>query len=324
MPLTLTRQETDQFQRQGYVVKEGVYAAHDMQPIEDSLTEIIHREALALQARGELDDVFADAPFDTRLAKIRYANPEACEVVYQAIMGRGGGGFHGPAMLDFLRHPPLLSCIECLVGPDIIGSSVYRIRPKLPRWDHGEVPWHQDSGYLLAHCDAYLIVTCWIPLVDATIANGCLHVLPGVHRGGILRHYTGGHSGYLEVPGEVLPGVAPVPVEMSAGDVLFMTNFTPHASFDNNSDQVRWSLDLRYQGTEAPNNIGEGPEDYTPEREPVTMACHPPEADFVIRDDRHPEREITTPAGFQALRRRYDDTRAYSPGRGWTRLAERR
>ena len=200
-----------------------------------------------------------------------------------------------PAMLDFLRHPPLLSCIERLVGPEIIGSSVYRIRPKLPRWDHGEVPWHQDSGYLLAHCDAYLIVTCWIPLVDATLDNGCLHVLPGVHRGGILRHYTGGHAGYLEVPDGVLPEVTPVALEMGAGDVLFMTNFTPHASFGNHSGQVRWSLDLRYQGTDAPTNIGEGPEDYTPEREPVTMACYPPEADFVIRDDRHPEREITQP-----------------------------
>ena len=322
--MTLTKQEVDQFQSQGYVVKQGVYTAHDMQPIQDSLTAIIHREALALQAQGELDDVFAGEPFATRLARIRFANPAACEVVYRAIMGRGGGGFHGPAMLGFLRHPPLLSCIERLVGPDIIGSSVYRIRPKLPRWDHGEVPWHQDSGYLLAHCDVYLIVTCWIPLVDATVANGCLHVLPGVHRRGILRHYTGGHAGYLEVPDEVLPEVTPVPVEMSAGDVLFMTNFTPHSSFENNSGEVRWSLDLRYQGTDAPTNIGEAPEDYTPEREPVTMACYPPEADFVIRDDRHPEREITSPDRFQELRRRYDATRAYSPGRGWTGLSERR
>ena len=162
--MTLTDQEVDQFQRQGYVVKGGVYSASDLQPIKDSLTRIIQHEASALQAKGELDDLFEEDPFETRLAKIRFADPAACEVIYRALMGRGGGGFHGPAMLDFLRHPPLLSCIERLVGPDIIGSSVYRIRPKLPRWDHGEVPWHQDSGYLLAHCDAYLIVTCWIPL----------------------------------------------------------------------------------------------------------------------------------------------------------------
>ena len=157
MPGTLTDAEIDQFRRLGYVVKEGVYSAAAMQPIKDSLSEIIDREALALQARGELDDVFAGEPFETRLAEIRFANPAACEHIYRAIMGRGGGGFHGPPMLAFLRHAPLLSCIEGLIGSDIIGSSVYRIRPKLPQWDHGEVPWHQDSGYLLAHCDVYLM-----------------------------------------------------------------------------------------------------------------------------------------------------------------------
>ena len=54
------------------------------------------------------------------------------------------------------------------------------------------------------------------------------------------------------------------------------------------------------------------------------MACYPPEADFVIRDDRHPEREVVDPRQFQALREKYDRTRAFSPGRGWTPLAERR
>ena len=323
MPIALTDSEIDQFRRLGYVVKEAVYSAAAMQPIKDSLTGIIHREALALHAHGELDDVFADEPFETRLARIRFADPEACAKIYQAVMGQGGGGFHGPPMLAFLRHAPLLSCIEGLIGRDIIGSSVYRIRPKLPQWDHGEVPWHQDSGYLLAHCDVYLIVTCWVPLVDVSVANGCLHVLPGVQRRGILQHYTGGHAGYLEVPAEKLPEVQPVPVEMRAGDVLFMTNFTPHASFSNSTRMVRWSLDLRYQGTDAPTNIGEEPESYTPEREPVTMACYPPEADFVIRDGRHPEREVSDPQQFQALREKYDRTRAFSPGRGWTSLAQR-
>ena len=86
---------------------------------------------------------------------------------------------------------------------------------------------------------------------------------------------------------------------------------------------MRWSLDLRYQGTGAPSNVGEDPESYTPERDQVTMACYPPEADFVVRDARHPEREVTSAAAFQALRERYERARPYSPGRGWTRLDER-
>ena len=68
----------------------------------------------------------------------------------------------------------------------------------------------------------------------------------------------------------------------AAGDVLLLHNLTPHASFTNSSaDTVRWSLDLRYADHAAPNNVGEDPQSYTPERDPVTMACYPPEADFV-------------------------------------------
>ena len=227
-------------------------------------------------------------------------------------------------MLQVLRHEGLLSCIESLVGPDIVGSSVYRVRPKLPFMPHGEVPWHQDSGYFLAHCDTDLIVTCWLPLVDATVENGCLHVLPRVHKSGIRRHYTGGHGGFLEIVEEDMGASAePVPVEMKAGDVLFLTNLTPHASFENSTDVVRWSLDLRYQSPAVPNNIGEEPASYTPEREPVTMACYPPEADFVIRDRQHPEREVHRPEEFAAIRQRFDDVRAHMPGRGWTPMADR-
>ena len=238
-------------------------------------------------------------------------------------MGKGGGGYNGPAMLPCIRHAPLLSCIESLVGPDIVGSSVYRIRPKLPGWRRGEVPWHQDAGYTLAHCDRHLIVTCWVPLVDATLDNGCLHVIPTVHQGGILRHFTGGNAGFLEVPPDQLLPVEGVPVPMKAGDVLLLTNLTPHASFANRTDEVRWSIDLRFQGAEVPNNVDEDPAAYTPERDPVTMACYPPEADFVIRDRRDPAREIRSAAQFRQVRQRYESNRPASPGRGWTPLQER-
>ena len=43
---------------------------------------------------------------------------------------------------------------------------------------------------------------------------------------------------------------APVP----KGGVLLLTNRTPHASFENKTDIVRWSMDLRYQSAALPTN----------------------------------------------------------------------
>ena len=176
---------------------------------------------------------------------------------------------------------------------------------------------------MLAHCDRHLMVTCWVPLVEATVENGCLHVIPTAHQDGILRHYTGGHANFLEVPAEDLPTVRPVAVPMQAGDVLFLTNLTPHASFANTTDIVRWSIDLRYQSASAPNNVKEDPASYTPERDPVTMACYPPEADFVIQDTANPTREVRTASQFKEIRERYEQARPFSPGRGWTPLSDK-
>lgn len=318
--MQLNNQEIDQFHQLGYVVKPGVLTEADMQPIKAAIDEMVDRKARQLQADGQLADICVDASFETRLAAIQAIDPAAAQAIVQHIWGKGGGGYSGPAMLALLRHAPLLGCIDSLIGPDIVGSSVYRIRPKMPLWERGEVPWHQDSGYFLPHCDTHLIVTCWVPLVDATLENGCLWVLPRSHQTGILTHHSGGHGGYLEIVDQDLPPVAPLPLPMSAGSVLFMTNLTPHASFENQTDQVRWSLDLRYQGMSAPNNVDEAPTDVTAERDPVTMACYPPEADFVICDTQNPEREIRSAEAFNHLRERFNTTKVYSPGRGWKSL----
>ena len=60
-------------------------------------------------------------------------------------------------------------------------------------------------------------------------------------------------------------------------------------AFYNKSDASRWSVDVRYQSSDVPNNVGEGPEDVTADRDPSTMACYPPEADVVILDSANRE-----------------------------------
>ncbi len=321
--MSFSEVELDHFTQQGYVVKPGLLGQKDLWPLCNSLNKIIDQGAKQLLEKGELSQIYDNEGFKTRLARIYQESEEAGQIIMGMIMGKGGGGFNGEAMLNLLRNQTLVDCVAELVGPDIVGASAYRIRPKLPKHTRTEVPWHQDSGYFLPHCDKYLIVTCWIPLVDVTINNGCLYVLPKAHNVGILKHYTGGHGGYLEIPNNELPSGNPVPIEMKFGDVLFMTNLTPHASFINQTEVVRWSIDLRYQSMDAPNNVEEDPQTCTPERDPVTMACYPSEADFVIRDSKDPSREVVCKEAFKQLRDRHNKARPYNPGRGWNRLKDK-
>jgi len=321
----LSKEQFAQFDDLGYVMVPDVFDPGDLDPLRDEIAGLVDVHARELIDEGKLDPEwrFADESFETQLARITAADVDAGREVMARIKGKGGGGHCGPAMFDVIRHEKLLNAIEDFIGPEIVGSSVYRIRPKVPKISDGVVPWHQDSGYLLKHCDTYLIVTCWIPLVPATAENGCLQVLPGVHRNGIIRHFKGGNAGFLVIVNDDLPDdVEPVTVEVPLGGVLFMTNLTPHQSIPNTTGGVRWSIDLRYQSASLPNNIGIEPEELAaivaddPE---VEIACYPPEADFVIRSPSHPEREIRTVEQFSGLRARYEkvQTPAVSPVR-WT------
>ena len=153
------------FRREGYLMVPDVFAAADLEPLRDEFTEVIHQTALELQAAGKLSRLYEEEPFERRLSRI-YAETDE---ILGPIVGRGGGGYSGPALFAVITHPRLLEVVESLIGPEIVASSVYRVRPKIPGMARGVVPWHQDSGYFNPHCDRDLIVTCWIPLVDATV-----------------------------------------------------------------------------------------------------------------------------------------------------------
>ena len=290
-----------------------VFEPHHLQPIRDELTQLIHDSAVELQAAGKLSQLYEDEPFERRLTRVHAEAPE----VMAALTGRGGGGHSGPALFGLAKHPNILAVIESLIGPEIVGSSVYRLRPKIPGLDRGVVPWHQDSGYFSPHCDGDLIVTCWIALVDATPENGCLRVLPRSHRQGVARHHTNGPGGYLVITEEDLPEAQAVTVPVPMGGVLFMTNRTPHSSTPHEVDIVRWALDVRYQSPEVPNNIGELPEDFEPNRPDVEIACYPPEADFVVQSRKNPESVVEEWEEFNTIRQRYEVTRPPGPSRGW-------
>lgn len=82
-------------------------------------------------------------------------------------------------------------------GPEIAGHPVWNLRCKTPDQEQATVPWHQDAAYLaeeagtlrcllfgaltrawLSQASTVLQPTAWIPLIDATVKNGCMQVRP--------------------------------------------------------------------------------------------------------------------------------------------------
>ena len=84
-------------------------------------------------------------------------------------------------------------------------------------------------------------LTCWVPLVDATLENGCPWVMPGINRLGTIDHW------HTELGWQCLNGMeGAVPVEASAGDVVVFSSLTPHRTGPNSTAGERKSYILQY------------------------------------------------------------------------------
>ncbi len=291
----LTTEQVAQFHYEGYLVVDNVIDNDMIADLENGITSEIDRCANDLFEAGELSSTFKDEPFTTRLHRITEHNNTVVSRITD-------GALAIPAIFGLIAYKPLVDVAESLCGPELIASSVYRLRPKLPNYGPGVVPWHQDSGYFEPYCDTSLILTCWIPLVDADANNGCLQVMKYGHRSPVVKHGSGPNH-YLQIEDKDLPEGEVVTVPVKRGGVLLLTNLTPHCSTPNTTQGIRWSMDLRYQSASLPTNA---PITRLPEEgvlsEGAPLACYPPEADVLIRSAKRPDQVISSAEDFDKIR----------------------
>ena len=100
-------------------------------------------------------------------------------------------------LYDFGMIPGILELAESILGPEIQFNGDYWVRSKLPHESLTTYPWHQDSGYYGAATEKHHILSLWIPLVDVDEVNGCLQMMPGSHRWGLLPTMSDG-GGHLQ------------------------------------------------------------------------------------------------------------------------------
>lgn len=152
------------------------------------------------------------------------------------------------AFLDLARDPDILDLVEDAIGPDIAlwGCHMFCKTPG----DGLEVPWHQDGHYWpirpLATC------TVWIALERSDAENGCLRLVPGSHRAGVLHDHMK-EEGDLALSEKIemsafdeadAVDVVLAPGEMSLHDVYMI-----HGSNPNRSMRRRAGLAIRYMPT---------------------------------------------------------------------------
>lgn len=148
-----------------------------------------------------------------------------------------------PVFDRFSHTPKLAATVESLGfrDPGII-QSMYIFKP--PRIG-GEVVCHQDSTYLYTEPES--CVGFWFALEDATLENGCMHFIPGGHKGPLKARNYRKDDGRLVT--DVLddtpwPEDRRRPAEAPAGTLVIFDGRAPHMSGPNRSDNSRHAYTL--------------------------------------------------------------------------------
>jgi phytanoyl-CoA hydroxylase len=291
--MQLSRAQVQQFRDEGILIVPDVFDDADFAPVESAVSRFLDRRARELAAEGKIADLAEGAPFDRRMAILFAQCPEI-------VQGMDIMHLRAPELLGFIHNRHLLDTVECLVGPEITCNPIQHLRAKVPshlgKGGHELVPWHQDCAVTWQEAERSGIVTCWIPLIDATRETGCMEVLPGAHKLGYIEHQP---EGGTMIRPELMPDIAPVEAICPRGGVVFMTLMTPHRGLPNASERVRWTIDLRYQET-------------------GTATGRPFFPDFPVRSARDPGSVLTDHAEWS---RRWEKALVDGKGEIWHRPA---
>ncbi len=123
-----------------------------------------------------------------------------------------------------------------------------------PARDGAGTSWHQDNGYFCV-ADPMKGVAMWIAVHDATVANGTMHMIPGMQHK-LLEHSRDPLSDHHVrcYPDESKE----VACELEAGGVVFFAYGTPHCTKGNGTDRDRAGLAFHFFNAHFPPNGGSG------------------------------------------------------------------
>jgi len=145
-----------------------------------------------------------------------------------------------PLFLGYMQHPVFREITEALIGPNV---SIFRAMFMNKPAEHGtHLPWHQDVGIGWG-LDSNPEVTVWTALDAATIENGCMQVVPGSHKHGVINemHFPSEADQARYARDEDC-----IHMEAAAGEAILLNNLLLHRSARNPTGKPRRAISIAY------------------------------------------------------------------------------
>ncbi|WP_213803108.1 phytanoyl-CoA dioxygenase family protein [Granulicella sp. dw_53] len=216
----------EEMDSRGYVLIRELLPVSHIKPLLLQILEIVQEAGWLLPDSSPLE----------RLADLSEAcgdsDPEF-KTVYERI-------FQLELFHAFPHHPALQRIMSLLVGPRLLVHPKPIGRLIFPKCERFVIQAHQDHQSIAGDAGSF---TIWMPLHDCPIEVGPLQVLENSHRFGLQSNNPA--TGIIAK--ETAQGDDWVSGQINAGDVLIFHDLTVHAATPNTSDQIRISMDCRFQ-----------------------------------------------------------------------------
>lgn len=202
------------YQRQGYLVLEDAFDPVEVQALCDEATVICRGQRGAIKNAKPLSNDLSDSQVLSQFLCIHFPH-KVSEPVRETLF-----------------HPATLRVLTSVIGPNVkcMQSMLFIKAAGKP----GQ-PWHQDEDYIPTRDRS--LTGAWIALDDATVENGCLWVIPGSHRPGVLWEQEWHGDRRFDCSDESVgfpySDDDAIPVEVKAGSVVFFNGYLLHRSLPN-------------------------------------------------------------------------------------------
>ena len=234
--------ESQQFREAGFVVREGIFDAGEMRTIREECEALVDK--LVRHRRGERQ-TFGSYTFES---DIEHGTMIKWEGDTDQVHGIEPFAHLSSSLRDWAYDPRLIEPMKDIIGSDSPELFTEKLNLKRPRVG-GANPLHQDYPYWVRVAEeASEVATAMLFLDESNLTNGCLHVAPGSHLGGVYRGRSDGDRfAANEIDPAVYTDLEVVPVEVPAGSIVMFGPMLVHKSAPNHSDRDRRALLYSYQ-----------------------------------------------------------------------------
>ncbi len=148
-----------------------------------------------------------------------------------------------PLFLEYMRKPLFRDICARAYGAHCSIACYRAMFMNKPARKGTVLPYHQDGGGIWG-LDRDPLVTVWTALDPATVANGCVKVIPGTHKLGLLSEF--GHTLSEEHLAKHCPEDRVLHVELAPGEAALLHNWLVHGSDVNSTDAPRRGFSVCY------------------------------------------------------------------------------